>query len=121
MVGYDVSNLTPGEDANIIITVPNMTAGTTAASATLIIREYEGATAALLTSTITTTPLGNGVITDPDAGGSAILKFTLTDAQTLALKAVSAPYLVYSVVVTNNAGDLNYTVPLGRIILNNVA
>lgn len=116
---YDIINVTPGEDVNIPITVPTMTEGTTAASASLVFKDREGAVTPILTVNITTVAGAGGVITDPTPGGSALLTFYLTDTQTQTLanaRLDNQPYLVYSVQVVNNAGDILYTVPLGRMI-----
>lgn len=118
---YDLSNITPGEDVTLSLTVPNMTAGTTVSTASMKIKAAQGDASVLLALNISTTLSASGQVVDPDAGGSALLKFILTDTQTNTLYAALTkykPYLVFSVELLNNAGDIIFTVPMGRIIFN---
>lgn len=115
MASYDL-HVVKGQSVGITFTVNNVPESEAIATATLTIREKEGAAASLVSKTINTVLSSDGQVTDAEAGGSATLLFLLSAANTNALNATK-PFCVYSVSYTTSGGGTGVTIAVGSIFV----
>ena len=101
-----ITDFATGDDLDIIRTITNVPSGQLISTASLVVRELEASTTAILTKTITTTLTPDGVITANQ------LLFVLSGGNTLLLN--PGNYVYHHIVLRTNAGK-EYTPEKGRI------